>query len=234
MSSEKAKPSISYAVTSGPAGQAVHRNKVTIKTPAGKDLVLPTVPLAEAVCLEWQAQSDKIKPDTMPMTQLAMTAIDITAKDRSLIVEQIAGYARTDLLCHFATHPVELVRRQRAAWQPLLDWCAKRYAAPLIDGEGLMPIPQPPESLIALRLAVDGYDDYRLTGLQQAVDVSGSLVLGLALSEGHLTAEQIFAAAEIDAFYQAETWGEDSDIVKKQASILRDLKNCEGWFALLC
>ena len=54
--------------------------------------------LAEAIAEEWRQQGDKPKLDKMPLTQLAFTAIDITQKQRSKIIDQVAGYAARHFL----------------------------------------------------------------------------------------------------------------------------------------
>ena len=48
----------------------------TIKTPPGNILAAPTLPLAQAIAAEWEAQGDRIDPATMPLTRLANTIID--------------------------------------------------------------------------------------------------------------------------------------------------------------
>ena len=202
-------------------------------TPAEKEFVLPTQALGEAIVAEWRAQGEKINPSSMPMMQLASTALDIVPRERVAIVDQVSAYAGTDLLCHRAEQPPELADRQQKVWQPLLEWCARRYDAPLNVGIGLMPVAQPAASLSLLRRVVGGYDNFALAGLRQAVDVSGSLVLGLALAERHLTVQQVFDAAELDHSFQIEKWGEDPASLSRRAGVLRDLDACAVWFDLL-
>ena len=48
----------------------------------------------------------------------------------------------------------------------------REFDAPLKTGTGVIPIAQPPESLQALRKVISSYDDFRLTGLSQAVQRS--------------------------------------------------------------
>jgi chaperone required for assembly of F1-ATPase len=203
------------------------------KTPGGADFIVPTKALNDAIAAEWQAQEQKPKPATMPLTQLAVTAIDIVAKNRSTIIDQIAAYAQSELLCHRAEAPQDLIERQQRMWQPVLDWCMKRYDAALLSGAGIMPITQQPSTIKTLRHTVEVVDNFRLVGLQQAVNVSGSLVLGLALAEKHLTAGQVFEAAELDATYQIEKWGEDPAETNRRAQVKRELEVCEEWFRLL-
>jgi len=169
----------------------------------------------------------------MPLTQLAATAIDLTGRNRSEAVDRIAAYGESELLCHRAEEPPELIARQQKMWQPVLDWCAERHGAPLKVTAGVMPAAQPDESLRALRAALETLDAWKLTGLQQAVHAAGSLVLGLALIEGHLDAAQVFAAAELDASFQIEKWGEDPAAASRREGIRRELALCERWFGLL-
>ena len=194
---------------------------------------MPTRALGETVVDEWLAQGEKLKHETMPMTQLALTALDIIGKKRETTIAELTAYANSDLLCHFADLPPALSERQRKIWQPILDWCALRFDALLLAKPGIMPIAQSPDSKAALRRAITSFDDFRLTGLRQAVDLCGSLVLGLALIDRHLTAAQVFNASELEALFQMEKWGEDPDILIRQAGIKTDLAQCEKWFSLL-
>ena len=60
----------------------------TVRTPAGRELTLPTEALARAVAGEWEAQEENVRPHTMPMMQLAGTAIDRVEPHRQEIIEQ--------------------------------------------------------------------------------------------------------------------------------------------------
>lgn len=220
------KPAPVYNVVATAKGYAVCRDGDVLKTPAGFDLVVLTQSLAESLAAEWRAQTDKIIYAQMPLMQLVLTAIDLVATDRKGVIDQVVRYAQTDLLCHLAEHPDELISRQKAVWQPVLDWCAQRFGARLHVGAGIMPITQPVEALQALRVAVQAYDDFRLTALRQAADVTGSLVLGLALVEGHLSIDQVFEAAELDATFQIEKWGDDPATASRRKDVRCDLMHC--------
>src|SRR4051812_16148114 len=154
-----------------------------VKTPARNPLSIPTKALAEAIAAEWSAQDTKVKPDTMPLMQLASTAIDRVAPDRGRIVAETAGYAATDLVCYRADSPADLIARQAAAWDPLLDWLRERYDVSLRIAAGVMAIRQPGQALAALTRVVAALDDLRLTALSVMTGSSGSLVIALALLE---------------------------------------------------
>ena len=204
-----------------------------VRSPQKAALVLPTRALAEAVGEEWAGQGEHVRPATMPLTSLACTALDRVAPGRAEAVGEIVDYAGTDLLCYRAEQPAALVARQAAVWQPLLDWAALVLDAPLKVASGILPADQPDEAVAALRSAVETHDDLRLAALGSATRASGSLVIGLALSRGHVSAEEAFEAAELDATFQIEQWGEDPEATQHRASVRDDLTAARRLFDLL-
>ncbi len=204
-----------------------------VKTPAKNPLSLPTQALAEAVAAEWAAQDVKVKPDTMPLMQLASTAIDRVAPDRARIIAETAGYAATDLVCYRAEGPDELVARQAASWDPLIDWLRERYDVSLQVASGVMAIPQSHQSLAALTRAVAAQDDLRLTALGVITGAAGSLAIGLALLEGRIGPEEAAAAAQLDELYQAERWGLDPEAERRRAGQKADLIAARRFLDLL-
>jgi chaperone required for assembly of F1-ATPase len=168
----------------------------------------------------------------MPHLRLAATALDRVAEAREATIDRMAAYGETELLCYRAERPADLVERQHAAWQPLLDWAALRFDASLAVCAGVMPQPQAPAALAALRAAITGYDDLMLAALAFAVQTSGSLVIGLALAEGRLDADQAFALAELDESYQIEQWGEDAEAARRRTQRRRDLADVATFISL--
>lgn len=214
-------------------GFAVTLDGRVVKTPGRRALVLPAEALARAIAAEWAGQGEEIKPETMPLMRLAATALDQVGPQRAAIIDAVAAYGGSDLVCYRVNHPEELARRQNAAWAPLVDWAAATYEAPLVVTDGLMHAAQPEASLVRLRAVVEAADDFRLSGLQNAVGALGSLVIGLALMEGRLTPEQAFAAAELDALYQIEQWGEDAEATARHAALQEDIAATRRYFDAL-
>jgi chaperone required for assembly of F1-ATPase len=204
-----------------------------VKTPAKNPLSLPTRALAEAVAAEWAAQDAKVKPDTMPLMQLASTAIDRVAPDRDRIIRETADYAGTDLVCYRAEGPEELVERQAARWDPLLQWLRERYDVSLQTAAGVMAVPQSDQALAALQRAVAAQDDLRLTALGVMTGTAGSLVIALALLEGRISPEAAADAAQLDELYQAERWGIDPEAEKRRAGQRADLIAARRFLDLL-
>jgi chaperone required for assembly of F1-ATPase len=194
-----------------------------LRTPAKRDLRVPSESLAAAIAAEWDAQDPDIRPETMPLTRLAATAIDRTAAERDKIVTEVTNYVGTDLVCYRAEHPPALAARQEAIWQPLIDWAAGRYDAGLTVTAGVVPVAQSPASLRAYAAAVAALDDFRLTALHAATAACGSLVIALALHEGRLDAAAAFAAAQLDETFQIEAWGKDAEAVARRAALAADI-----------
>jgi chaperone required for assembly of F1-ATPase len=220
------------AVADGDVWRIALDGKV-VKTPARNPLSLPTKALAEAIAAEWDAQDAKIKPDTMPLMQLASTAIDRVAPDRNRIIAETAGYAATDLVCYRADAPDELIARQAAQWDPLIDWLRKRYDVSLQTAAGVMAIPQSEQALATLSRAVAAQDNLRLTALGVMTGAAGSLAIGLAVLEGRISPEDAAAAAQLDELYQAERWGIDPEAEKRRANQKADLVAARRFLDLL-
>jgi chaperone required for assembly of F1-ATPase len=204
-----------------------------IKTPAKRDLIVPKAALATAIAMEWNAQEGDIRPAAMPLTQLANTAIDRVMPQRAAVVQQIAGYAGTDLVCYRATRPPELTARQHTVWQPLVDWAALRYDAPLDITTGVIPVAQAPASLRAFAAAVAEHDDFALAALHVATASCGSLVIALALIEGRVEAAAAFAASQLDESFQIEAWGEDSEQAQRRQALAADIAAAAQFLSLL-
>ena len=204
-----------------------------IKTPAKRELTLPTVALAAAIAAEWNAQAGEVRPAEMPLTRLANTATDRVRPQRALVARQIADYAETDLVCYRAIRPPELTARQHAVWQPLLDWAVLRYDAPLDITAGVIPIAQPAASLRAFAVAVSAQDDFALAALHLATAACGSLVIALALVNGRLDASAAFAASQLDESFQIEAWGEDPEQVLRRRALAADIAAASQFLSLL-
>jgi chaperone required for assembly of F1-ATPase len=219
-------------VVRGEQGFGIALDGKTVHTPGRRSLVVPREALAAAIAAEWNAQGERLVVRTMPLLHLAYRAIDIVGPERSGTVATIAGFARTDLLCYRAEAPADLVARQHGSWQPLLDWAAERFGVALASTKGVVFIEQAPSALAAYRSAVDRYDDMMLTGIAQATETLGSLVLGLALSEGRIDAGEAIALAELDEIHQMERWGEDADALHRRKEMGHDVLSAARFMAL--
>ncbi len=203
-----------------------------VKTPAGQVLRLPTAALAEAVAQEWQIQHNDVRPTLMPLTRLANTAVDRVEPDRSQAVAEFINFVRHDLLCFRAPGPDALVARQSATWDPLLDWAKERCGISLKIVSGIAPVPLSHEALNNLESLILNFDDFALTGIVTAANILGSAVLAWAMAEGRISSAEAFAAAELDAIYQAEIWGEDAEIAVRNQKKSSELEITQKFIIL--
>lgn len=212
-------------------GFAVTLDDRTVKTPEGRPLALPVCGAADLLAAEWAAQSEQIRPHTMPLTRLANVAIDRTPQAREGIADEIARYGETDALCHMAAEPAALAARQQAEWTPVRDWAAAELGVRLEAVCGVLAAPQPPGSLSRLRALALELDDLRLTALAHAVSLLGSALLGLAMLRGRLGADAAHRLSALDAIWQAEQWGEDAEAKASAEAVRADLVALESLFA---
>ena len=214
-------------------GHGIALDGKPVRTPAGKPLAVPGAALADALAGEWAAQGESIDRETMPLTRLACTALDLVPERREEIVAEVAAYAETDLVCYRTEEPPALARRQIAAWEPLVAWTAARYGARLAVTTAITPLAQTADALAALRRAVAAHDDFTLAGLSLATRSFGSLVIALALCERRLGAADAAHASLVDEHYQIERWGEDVELTARCARVARDADDAARLFHLL-
>lgn len=214
-------------------GWRVHLDGRAVKTPAKADFVLPAEPVAREIAAEWAAQDEHIVPASMPVMQLAATAIDRVAPNRDAVIAELTGYGRSDLLCYRAEFPEELALRQAQNWQPLLDWARSDLGVDLVVTAGVMPVTQDDAALRALQEKIVPFDDYRLAALHTLTTVSGSVIIGLAVLSRRLAAHEVFDISQIEENYSIEQWGEDAEALARRERLKAELLSAGRFLDLL-
>ena len=213
-------------------GYTVKLDGRAVKTPAKRPLVVPTLAMAQAIAAEWDAQQGLVKPDTMPVTRAANSALDKVAVQFDEVAGLLAAYGETDLLCYRATGPEALIARQAAAWDPVLDWAAQDLGAPLHVTAGVTPVDQPAASIARLTALVQGFTAFELAAVHDLIAISGSLLLGLAVTQGRISVKQAWDLSRIDESWQNEQWGIDEDAAVLEAFKQSALEQADRFFAL--
>lgn len=203
-----------------------------VRTPNRQSLAIPSRAIAEAVAEEWRAQGELIVPDSMPMLRLVNTALDIVGPHREQVVDNLAGYGSSDLVCYFADRPADLRQTQETAWQPVLHWARTRLGVVMRTSVGITPVDQDPVCLSALRRIVDSHDEMSLAALNDLVSISGSLLLALALSAEQLDADGLWQAARVDEDYQAGRWGWDAEAARAAERQRGEVRQAASFLAL--
>lgn len=188
-----------------------------VKTPGKLTLALRDARLAEAVADEWRAQETHILPDTMHLTRIANSGIEAVPPKREDVADEIAGYARSDLLCYRVETPERLAERHTQHWDPVLGWIEETFGARFTLAGGIVHVTQSDEALLAIRKAVGAFEPMQLAALHTATSLSGSVLLALALAHGHLDTDTAWAAACVDEHWNVELWGEDTEATRARA-----------------
>ncbi len=204
------------------------------KTPARRDLALPTRGAAEALAAEWNGLGETIDPAAMPLTRIVNAAIDGVAGNAAAVLDEVVGYAGSDLLFYRAAEPEALVAEQAKAWDPILDWCRENYGARFLLGAGVMPVAQPSATLSILRQAFaeavgEGSGaPFRLAALNVMTTLTGSALLALAVLRGRLTPEEAWAAAHLDETFQERVWGQDGGALERRGNRWLEMRTAAG------
>ena len=180
----------------------------TVNTPLGQELFAPTQALAEQIVLEWAAQEEKVKPETMPLTQILITAID-KIRDREKITESCMRYLDTDLVCYWTKEPEDLAKLQKEEWGKWVKWFDSHFEVPLYTTKKIEAITQDEEAHNRVWNYIEALDDYYFTVLHIMTSLSGSLILALAFSEGDITPNEIFKASYLEELYRGDIYNED-------------------------
>lgn len=205
----------------GPFGVALDGRP--LRTPARVPLAVPTRSLAEAIAGEWQAQGEKIDPRSLPLSGFANAAIDRVAADHAGFAKRLATYAESELIAYRADGPASLLAAQATAWDPWVEWLARRYDVGLTITTGIMHVAQPAATLTRLHTAFAAFTPFQLAPLDPIVTITGSAVLALAVAKGELEAQAAYDIAHVDALWQEQQWGRDPLAEKAEEERRADL-----------
>jgi chaperone required for assembly of F1-ATPase len=216
-----------------PGAFAVRLDGRDVRTPRKERLSVPTRALAEGIAAEWAAQGERIDPRTMPLTRLVNSIIDGVQVRGAEVRADLRNYAASDLLCYRADGPQGLVERQARAWDEIVSWAGAQIGARLYLCQGVMPVAQPEAALEAVSAALATLDAYRLAALHVMTTLTGSILLGLAVLKGRITAEDAWARAHVDEDWQMEQWGVDAEAAERRERRWREMQAAAHLLELL-
>jgi len=218
-------------VISGAAGQVdgcadgyvVGLDGKPVHTPARRLLAAPTLPLAQALAAEWEAQREEINPANMPLTRLVNAIIDGVADAPGPVKAEIEKYLASDLLFYRTSGPQELRERQARQWDPILRWAKTALGADFKTGEGVVHVAQPAPALKAAGAAIPD-DAWRLSALNVMTTLTGSALIALALLRGEISVDAAWLAAHVDEDWNMEQWGRDAMALERRAFRFAELQ----------
>jgi chaperone required for assembly of F1-ATPase len=214
-------------------GYAILLDGRPVRTPRKLPLVVPTRALAEAIAAEWEAQGERIDPSTMPLSRLAITALDGVANNMAAVAADIVKFAGSDLLSYRAEAPAPLADQQAKAWDPIQRWAEDEFGARFKTAKGVMPVPQSDETLDRVAAAVAPFSAPALTALHMMTTLTGSALLALAHARGRLSAAAAWAAAHVDEDWQISQWGVDKEAAERRARRWAEMQAASRFLALL-
>jgi chaperone required for assembly of F1-ATPase len=201
-----------------------------VRTPSKSALIIRYHAIAEQIAAEWMAQEEEVDPTTMPATRMVNSVIDKVSINADAIVEMLAEYAGTDLLCYRATTPQSLITEQARVWDPLLQWSADTMNAPLNSTSGVMFAAQDDASVDIYRYRLRELNHYQLAGVHDLITISGSMVISMALISNHISLDQAWIAATIDEAWQEKQWGADDEAQETLSKKRADFEFAYGFW----
>lgn len=147
----------------------------------------------------------------------AVKEIDI---NRVKMQKQLLDFAETDLLFFFSDKP-ELVVWQQQKWQPIIEWAEELFGIKIhVTSE--LAVPDNHELKDVLPKMFQEVSDKEFCCWYAATLNLRSVLLGLAMIKGKISAQKATELSYLEELWQNEQWGED-----EQALSVRRQKNEE-------
>lgn len=219
-------------------GYRLFLDKKPVLTPTKNILSISSENLADAVRGEWQGQGDSILPETMSLSQFAMTLIDRVKPHRALLQAEILGFLDTDLICYYADEPEIYRLAQIEKWQIFHDKFKNIFDYTLKTTSGLSAISQSPEIHQAIEKYVSSLSNDLFLPLYLATVGAGSLVIGLCFVQKEVSVDDVINAAfaeetQKDKIYLSETYGSAPDQERRVKQLREELTQLQRYMDLL-
>ncbi|XP_050361980.1 ATP synthase mitochondrial F1 complex assembly factor 2 [Nymphalis io] len=178
-----------------------------LKTPNGRILTVNSEPLARAIAIEWDAQSEYIAQPTMHLTALCNTSLDNPGKLSSHdITSYLLDFIATDTLL-FHSEEEELKALQEKKWDPVLEWFNNRFGVKQEVSNDLLPPPISTETRAILARHFLSYDFPALNAMCFGIEALKSPILMLACVDRFLDPKEAVLLSRLEEEYQVLRWG---------------------------
>lgn len=181
-----------------------------LKSPTRNKFVLPNKLMACAIAEEWAMQDDNlIRPFTMPLMQLASTALDHMSK------QEVFDFHKKKLLEFFdadqaviAHPPGELRELQLETLEKVHKWAKTEFGDALnLHSDSIFASPQTEEIKLLMEKRLRTLSAWEMTCTFAAAAAAKSLLIGLALTRNIITPEEALKCARVEEDYQIERHG---------------------------
>jgi chaperone required for assembly of F1-ATPase len=180
-----------------------------IRTPQKNYLLIPDETLAQSIAAEWVEQDEIIHPSTMPLTQILMTAQDITHHNRPRIIEEIVSYINTDLLCYRAPDITPHGQQQNRVWGHVISLLETYFATPILVTNDMIMLQQ--AGVIHNRVTefLNNLDDILLTVFHILAQETGSVFLCMGFFQELINTHELQEAMALDDTIKGQLYRED-------------------------
>ncbi|MEE4452584.1 ATP12 family chaperone protein [Novosphingobium resinovorum] len=189
-----------------------------IRTAGRRPQIVPAQALAEALAAEWARQGETIDTTSFHYRDLVDFTIDAVAPARETVIDELLPYAETDTLCYRADPDEHLYKRQLEIWEPLLSAAEARLGVEFARISGIMHKAQPAGTLTRLRGELEACSDFELAALKMLSSLAASLVIALEAIRPEADPQALWRAAELEADWQVEQWGDDWEAAERRAA----------------
>ena len=188
-----------------------------VRSQGGREQVVASRALAEALAAEWTGQGEELDAAAFFFRDLADYAIDVVAPNRAETIRGLLPFVETDTLCYRADEGEALHARQLDVWEPLLAAAERRWDIRFTRTSGILHRPQPAATLARMEAVLAAQGDFTLAALQTLASLAASVVVALAALAPGAVAEALWAAANLEEDWQAELWGQDAEAQARRA-----------------
>ncbi|OLL23750.1 Protein atp12, mitochondrial [Neolecta irregularis DAH-3] len=199
-------------VSSSLEGYKVLLDACPIKTLTKQDLTIPSdkKDLAYAIAHEWDSlRNSKVKHYELPITSIVSRAIYMEPQEAR---KTVLLYLKGDTVLYLSEADQcdgKLRAIQEAEFPRLKEWAEDLWQTKLGFSTGFgAPFVEKPSYVYEW---VCSLDNWQLAGLERGVIAMKSLILGAALIEGRISAEQCVYLARLEVALQSQRWGEVED-----------------------
>ena len=217
-------------VEKGDTGFKVLCDNKPLKCGATKDLIAPNEVLAKMLAAEWDGQQENIDLKKMPVTDFVSGLNGLDENMRAKLIEDSIGFIDTDVLFYRAAYPASLIERQNLSWDKVLTWASNIFGVSFQVTNTVSPVHQSEKTLSAVSEALKALSDFDLLCFYKFSSDTTSVLLGLAVINGFLSAQEAFNVSRLEEDFQNEFWGKDSEADMAKNNILNDILLTEQIF----
>jgi len=201
-----------------------------VQTNARQAFIIPSLALANFIIKEWEEQKEDIIPDTMPLSQMAMTLIDRVIPHRQALTTEILDYINTDLICYRTDEPEDYKIIQEEKWNPFITWFQQKFGMSLVTTYQLSPITQSPLIHNAIQNYISNLNDIKFMAAYLATLGTGSIIMAISFVSQSFEPHQILKAAFAeehlkDEIYLSSVYGAAPDQERKYKILGKELEN---------